>query len=254
MNHLKKLVNYCRELLISFPEAELVRTYANSRVSKDSQEKFCFGYFPTKEQLDILISEIGYEELSKLGLIFDKVIQDGLLQKTIRYSTMQDHNFVLPYRDVYGNVIAIVGRSILTDEERKAKGISKYKNTSFDKKHHLFGLYEAKDSIIKNNLVYIVEGQIDVISAHDKGLDNVIALGSSNMTFDQFALLMRYTNNLVLLLDNDDAGNAGSEKIITNFSNNANIIYGELPKGYKDIDELIKDVGLEGFSYKLKDR
>lgn len=253
MNTLNKLVNYCKELLYNFPQAEAVRDYAKSRLSQNVLDKFSFGYYPSQENLHLLESEIGFEELSKLGIIYENIYQDGLMQKKTTYSTMQNHNLVMPYKDTYGEVIAIVGRSILTDEDRKIHKIPKYMNTSFNKRDSLFGLNLAKESIIKENSVFVVEGQMDFITAYDKGLYNVVALGSSNMTFEQFALLTRYTDNIILLLDNDDAGNAGSDKIIKNFGKYANIKKGELPAGYKDLDLLLKDVGIEGFNYKIKE-
>lgn len=251
MSQLNKLTKYCKELLLNLPQAENVRIYADKRFSKNIQDKFDFGYFPSQEYLDVLSAEISFEELSKLELVFDKIYYNGITQKNVRYSTMQNHNLIMPYRNCYGDIIGIVGRSTLSDKERDIKNISKYKNTSFDKGLNLFGLNEAKESIIKNDIVYIVEGQPDFLKAYDKGLFNVVALGSSSMTFDQLALLVRYTDNIVLLLDNDNAGIAGSEKIIKQFGKLANIKIGKIPNGYKDLDEYLNDFGIEDFHSKI---
>lgn len=252
MNYFDDVVNCCRDLLINFPEAKSISNYANKRLSKEGQDKFKFGYFPSNRNLKTLEAVVGEEKLSKLDLIFDKIVQDGISNRKIRCSSMENHNLIMPYRDVYGEIIAIVGRTILNDDQRKEENIPKYKNTSFQKGNHLFGLYESKEEIIKNNLAFVVEGQFDCITAHDKGLLNVVALGSSNMTFEQFSLLSRYTNNIILLLDNDEAGKIGADKIIKLYSKYSNIKKALLPGGYKDIDEYLSDNSIESLGFILK--
>jgi DNA primase catalytic core len=252
MSTLNDIVSCCRELLLNFPEAKEVAEYADQRLSKEGQAKFSFGYFPDNVNLSVLETLVGEDKLSKSDLIYDRILSDGVSNRRIRHSSLENHNLIMPYRDVYGNVIALVGRTVLGDEERQTLNIPKYKNTSFDKGSHLFGLYEAKESIIRNNTVYVVEGQFDCITAHDKGMTNVVALGSSNMTFEQFALLTRYTNNLFILLDNDLAGRQGTERILKFYSKYANIHRSILPKGYKDIDEFLATNDVESLIYTLK--
>lgn len=247
MSNFDDVISCCRDLLINFPEAKEISSYADGRLSKAGQEKFSFGYFPTNKNLQTLISVVGEDKLGELELIYPK-----LSEHRERHSSMENHNLIMPYRDVYGNIIAIVGRTILDDDQRKSIDIPKYKNTAFKKGNHLFGLYESKDSIISNNLIFVVEGQFDCISAHDKGLTNIVALGSSSMTFDQFALILRYTNNIVLLLDNDEAGRLGTERILKLYSKHANIKRAGLPKGYKDICEYLSDNSIEDLNLVLR--
>ena len=239
----------CREILKTFPAASKAREYVDNRISKEAQEKFSFGFFPPTNQLKILFSFIKENDLFDLNLLYDKIIKDDYVRNIVRFSSFENHNLILPYKDVYGNTIALVGRTLLTEEERTDLNIPKYKNTSFKKGHHLFGLFEAKSEIIKSDKVFIVEGQFDCISAHDKGMKNVVALGSSNMTFDQVALLSRYTNNFILLLDNDVAGNAGAGKILHNYSNIVNIKKGKIPDGYKDICELLESKEVDDLKF-----
>lgn len=252
MTCFNEIVNCCKDLLVNFADAKEVASYTDKRLSKAGQEKFGFGYFPSNKNLHLLSTVVGEDKLGEMELIYDKIIQDGVSSRKMRHATLENHNLIIPYKDVYGNVIALVGRTILGEEQRKYLNIPKYKNTSFDKGKHLFGLYEAKYSIIKNNLVYVVEGQFDCITAQDKGLQNVIALGSSNMTFEQFALLSRYTNNIVLLLDNDDAGNTGAERILKLYSKYANMRKASLPRSYKDVDEYLTENTVESLIYTLK--
>lgn len=252
MNYFDDVVNCCRDLLINFPDAKAVAAYADKRLSKAGQEKFSFGYFPSHRNLETIIATVGLDKLSRLELIYDKFSQDGVANRMIKHSSLENHNLVMPYKDVYGNIIAIVGRTLLSDEDRAKVNIPKYKNTVFKKGSHLFGLYEGKESIIKNNLAFVVEGQFDCITAHDKGLTNVVAIGSSNMTFEQFTLLLRYTNNIILLLDNDEAGKIGSERVMRLYSKYANIKQAKLPKGYKDIDEYLSENPIDSLGFVLK--
>src|SRR5208282_2909323 len=155
MNIYDNIISTCRELLLTFSEAKTVVEYANNRLSPDAQEKFSIGYFPDNKNLIALSSIIGDENLSRIGIIYDKVFQDGISTRKTRHATLENHNLVLPYRDVYGHIVAIVGRTILGEEERD--NIAKYKNTSFDKGNHIFGLFEAKKAIMHKNVAIVVE-------------------------------------------------------------------------------------------------
>ena len=100
--------------------------------------------------------------------------------------------------------------------------------------------------------MYIVEGQFDVIKSYEAGLNNVVALGNSNMSYNQFCLITRYTDNIFLLLDNDEAGEKGRKRIIDCFSKFANIRNFFLPDPYKDIDEFFSNNSLNDLSFILK--
>lgn len=252
MNYYNDIVYCCRDLLQNFPDAKNVLNYVNKRLSPAAQEKFLFGYFPDSKNLPMLESTVSNEALASTNIIYDQNSRDDISDRVLKVSPFENHNLIMPYKNVYGNIIALVGRSILDDDTRRELNISKYKNTSFDKSKHLFGLYEAKRSIINKNIAYIVEGQFDCITAQDKGLSNVVALGSSNMSFEQFALLSRYTNNLICLLDNDDAGQLGTQRIIKMYSKYSNIKSASIPKEYKDIDEYLKENSVDSLTYTLK--
>ncbi len=249
---LSEIVNSCRFLLQNYYGATECRDYLNSRLTPDSQDKFEFGYFPNIQNIEVLTSLIDENKLKENKLLFSKEIEDAWCSRTINFSYLEDYPLIMPFKDAYGNVVALVGRSLLSDAERKAKKIPKYKNTKFTKGNFLFGLYENKDSILENNGVYIVEGQFDVIKANEKGLKNVVALGNSNMTYYQFSLIMRYTNNIFLLLDNDEAGEKGRKRIINKFGSLANIHNFYLPEPYKDIDEFFSHHDYEDLSFTVK--
>lgn len=242
---LAKITKICQELLRDFPHAAPVREYLDSRLSREVQNEFQMGYFPSSDNFPLLVDVIGEKKLVKSKLFYYKFI-DGEL---ILSSVLENHSMVMPYKDAYGNVIALVGRTVLPEDEFKTLGISKYKNTSFKKKNHLFGLDKAKPAILKENCVYVVEGQFDCIRAMSNGIENCVCLGSGNMAFDQFATLMRYTDNIVMLLDNDKAGMEGMDKAISRFGSKANIIKATVPEGYKDLDQFILEAPNESIEF-----
>ena len=230
------VISCCQELLASFPPASKVKEYINNRLSKEAQEKFQFGYFPTNEHLHILEEAVGEVSLgrTKTNLIYDK-IQDN---RKLRCGVLAEHNLIMPYKDVYGTIVGVVGRTIQSDDERRVSELAKYKNTSFDKGASLFGLYLSKKEILEKGFVYIVEGQLDLIAAMENGIKNIVSLGSSNMTIEQVAILLRYCDKMVLLLDNDEAGEVGAERIKNKFEKYIDIRIGRLPEGYKDFGEM----------------
>lgn len=253
---LDKIVKSCRFLLENFPEAQNTKEYIDSRLGKESQENFEFGYFPRTSDLKVLTDMVGKEVLLKTNLLYYKEIEDSLCPRTVPVSYFEDYPLIMPFRDSYGQVVAIVGRTLLSDTEMKAKKISKYKNTKrtkiFEKGHLVFGLYENKQSILDQNSVYIVEGQFDVIKAVEKGFKNIVALGTSNMSPYQFSIISRYTDNMFLLLDNDEAGEKGRKLALNRFGKFANIQNFYLPESYKDIDEYLTKNGNESVSFVVK--
>lgn len=236
---LKLITESCQYLLKNFPPAEDCKDYLNSRLSVNSQNLFQFGYFPPIKYIDSLINLVGNDTLLNMKLFYSKCIEDSMCQRSVYYNYFENHPLILPFKNVYGDIVAIVGRSLLSDVSRKQFNIAKYKNTVFPKGDHLFGLFENKYNISNQDFVYVVEGQIDVIKSMEIGLNNIVALGGSTMTYKQLSLILRYTNNIFLLLDNDDAGYKGRKNIIDKFGNYANIHNFYIPDHYNDIDKYI---------------
>lgn len=250
---LDNIVDSCRYLLDNFPEAQECKEYLDTRVSASSQETFQFGYFPNVNNLQVLMDMVGEQTLRQEELLYTKIIEDSLCARSINFCYFEDYPLIMPFRDAYGRVAGIVGRSLLSDEERNLKKISKYKNTKdFKKGQLLFGLYENKQHIIEENCVYVVEGQFDVIKAVEKGIKNIVALGTSNMTAYQFSVISRYTDNVFLLLDNDEAGEKGRKLAISKFGKFANIQNFFLPESYKDIDEYLTKSTDESVSFIIR--
>lgn len=239
----EQIVASCRYLLNNYHGAEQHKSYLDSRLNEKSQEMFQFGYFPGPTELPVLMDLVDESILKKAELYNSWEIEDSLFPRKGIFLYFEDHPLIMTFRNTYGEIGALVGRTLLNDEERAIKKIAKYKNTKnnglFKKGHSLFGLFENKQNIIDKDFVYVVEGQMDVIKAMEIGIDNIVALGTSYMTSYQFSVINRYTNNIILLLDNDPAGEKGRKKIIDKFGNFANIKNQYVPEQYKDIDECI---------------
>ncbi len=227
----------------NYPDARESKSYLDSRLNESSQEIFRFGFFPGVQNISVLTDLVGEELLRKEKLLFTREIEDSLFPRKVLSSYFEEYPLIMPFRNPYGQVVGLVGRTLLNDEDRTKRKISKYKNSLesplFKKGNLLFGLYENKQHILDRGCVYIVEGQFDVIKASEIGFRNVVALGSSNMSSYQFSVISRYSNNIFLLLDNDEAGQKGRKRIVNKFGQFANIRNFYLPDDYKDIDECI---------------
>lgn len=236
----EKIIESCRFLLENYPEAQEIKSYLDSRLDKKSQDLFQFGYFPNSNNIQVLTDLVGEEVLLKDGLLYHRQIEDSLFPRRIKVCYFEQHPLIMPFKDPYGKVTGIVARTLIPEDERKAQKIVKYKNSKdFKKSFQLFGLYENKQYITDRNCVYIVEGQFDAIKAMEVGFRNIVAIGNNNMSAYQFSLISRYTNNIFLLLDNDQAGEEGRQNALKKFGQLANIRNFYIPDSYKDVDEYI---------------
>jgi DNA primase catalytic core len=235
-----KIIESCRFLLENYPEAQEAKSYLDVRLNYASQDKFQFGYFPDNNNIQVLADLVGEETLLKEEFLYYKYMEDSLFPRRLNICYFEQHPLIMPFRDPYGEIVGIVARTLLPEDERKAKKIVKYKNTKdFKKGYRVFGLYENKQHIIDQNSVYVVEGQFDAIKAMEIGFRNIVAIGNNNMTSYQFSVISRYTNNIFLLLDNDEAGQKGRKRTLDKFGHLANIRDFYISEDYKDVDEYI---------------
>lgn len=177
--------------------------YFRSRGFRDDIiEKFHLGFAPQKR--DAMATEArqkGYKDeyLVKSGLCVQR--DDGSLYD--RFA----NRVIFPWYGVGGKVTAFGGRLL----DSRTKGVAqKYVNSPdsvvYHKDHELYGLYQAKKAISKEDCVYMVEGYTDVISMHQCGIENVVANSGTALSVNQIRLLHRFTSNVVLLYDGDEAG------------------------------------------------
>jgi DNA primase len=162
------------------------------------------------------------------------------------HSPFKLYPIVIPVRNVSGKSIAIGCRTLVSEEKRKQLGIPKYRNSIYKKTSHLFGLDMSVSDIRKANKVFVVEGYFDAITAHQAGIKNVVATCGTIFSERQLIILSRYTENICLLFDNDDAGRRSAKKVIEKlryFDDSIKLTCSYTPDGYKDLDEYIKNGG-----------
>ena len=196
-------MNYFKNVLNNDPDGVAVgRQYFRSRgIRDDIVEKFNLGFSLTKrDALAVAAKKAGYQEeyLIKTGLCIkgEKGIYD-------RYAG----RVIFPWFNVSGKVVAFGGRLL----DARTKGVQqKYVNSPdseiYHKERELYGLYQGKKAIAKEDCVYMVEGYTDVIAMHQCGLENVVANSGTALSKHQIKLLRRFTPNIILLYDGDEAG------------------------------------------------
>ena len=196
-------MNHFHDLLKNDPDGIAIgKQYFRSRgIRDDIIEKFNLGYaLPKRDALALAAKKAGYKDefLVKTGLCIenDKGIFD-------RYAG----RVIFPWLNVSGKVVAFGGRLL----DSRTKGVQqKYVNSPdseiYHKERELYGLYQAKKMIAKEDRVYMVEGYTDVIAMHQCGIENVVANSGTALSLHQIKLLRRFTQNITLLYDGDEAG------------------------------------------------
>lgn len=231
------IIDVCSHFLRTHPDAENCRNYINQRIPISCQAQYGFGYFPSTHNLDVLIELVGRESLEKFNIIYPKYMATG----SVITGHFSKHQLIMPFKNVHGDIISILGRSLLPDSQQKEQKIQKYKySIKADKDLYVYGLDLAKNSILKKDFVICVEGQFDSIACKNVGIDNVVALGWATLSRYQAYQLSKYTKNIVLMFDNDEAGKKGVAKARQKYNNILNIESLYPPSGYKDIDEFFK--------------
>ena len=178
------------------------KQYFRSRgIRDDIIEKFQLGYSPQKrDALYTAAIAKGYKKefLVKTGLCLEN--ERGGYD---RYSGRA----IFPWLNVSGKVVAFGGRVL----DSRTKGVAqKYVNSPdsdiYHKERELYGIFQAKKAIVKEDRVFMVEGYTDVIAMHQAGIENVVANSGTALSVYQIKMLRRFTNNITLLYDGDEAG------------------------------------------------
>ena len=166
----------------------------------DIIHKFALGY--SLEQRDALAIEAkkrGYKEeyLLKTGLCLEG--QNGYISDRFR------GRVIFPVFSLSGKVLAFGGR-VLKKSDKLAKYVNSPESEVYHKSNVLYGIYQAKQSIVKNDNCFLVEGYTDVLSMHQAGVENVVASSGTSLTPGQIRLIHRFTNNITVIYDGDAAG------------------------------------------------
>lgn len=112
---------------------------------------------------------------------------------------------MFPIYSISGRVLGFSGR-VLSSEKQAAKYVNSPDSDIYNKSRILYGLYQARTAISKANKCYLVEGNVDVISMHQSGVENTVASCGTSLTTEQIRLIKRYTSNVTVLYDGDSAG------------------------------------------------
>jgi len=163
-------------------------------------DKFGLGYSPGKwDALTEHCLSNGYklEYLVKTGLTIEK-------DDKKRYDRFRAR-VIFPIYNLSGRVVGFGGR-ILTKEENKPKYVNSPESEIYNKSNVLYGLNLSKSEIIRQDKCYLVEGYTDVISMYKAGFENVVASSGTALTTDQIRLIKRFTKNITILYDGDQAG------------------------------------------------
>lgn len=166
----------------------------------DIIKKFQIGYNPqAKDSLTkhLLTQQFNKDLLPKTGL--SVLRQDGELQDNYR------GRIIFPIHNNSGKIIGF-GARIIGKNDKAPKYINTPENEIYVKSKILYGLYQARQIVDKNDECLLVEGYTDVVSLHQAGIENVVASGGTSLTIDQLRLIKKYTNNLTIIYDGDGAG------------------------------------------------
>lgn len=178
------------------PQAKMGQEYVKKRqLSNETLKAFKIGYSGKFDEL--------YKELKKQGFEEREILESGLVNKNDRgqYIDRYRNRLMFPICDARGRVIAFGGRVL---DDSKPKYINSPENVVYSKGRHLFGLNVAKKGDTKKLL--IVEGYMDVISLHQRGITNVVAPLGTALTEQQGWLLRKNAEQIILSFDSDEAG------------------------------------------------
>lgn len=183
--------------------------YFRSRGFRDDIiKRFQLGFSPMQKDA------LAREALAK-GFREEYLVKTGLCIKQ-EHGGLKDRfwgRVIFPIHTVSGKVVGFGGRVL----DQATKGVNmKYQNSPessiYSKKKELYGLFQAKQAIVKNDLCFLVEGYTDVISMHQMGVEHVVSSSGTALTQQQIQMIHRFTENITVLYDGDAAGIKASER------------------------------------------
>ena len=200
---------YYHFLLTKHKSGEEARAYLKTRgIGSEAISQFYLGYAPAqwRSVSDFLITKKKYapEDLEATGLVIRK---DNNFYDRFRGRVM------FPLRDHKGVVVGFSGRTLLKDE-KEAKYINSPETMLYSKSRMLYGLWENREAIRKASSIVLVEGELDVIPSWQAGVKNVAAIKGSAFTSEQAQLMARMTQNVVMSLDADSAGQEAIKRAV----------------------------------------
>ena len=207
--------------------------------------------------------EIGYS-FNKWDAFTTKAVSDGYkheylvktglsIQKEERYFDRFSGRVMFPIHSLSGQVLGFGGRILKTDP-KTAKYLNSPESEIYHKSKIVYGIYQARKAIMVEDKCYLVEGYTDVLSMHEAGVENVTASSGTSLTQEQVRLIKRFTQNITILYDGDDAGIKASLRgldLVLEEGMNVKIV---LLPDKEDPDSYSKKVSNEEFNRYLKEK
>lgn len=212
-----------------------IQDYYHRRGFTDETIKnFKLGYAPKNRSalLQYVLSQAKFNQ--------KQLIDSGLFVE--KYGKLTDKFFdraIFPITNQKGEVIGFTGRVINKDDQRP-KYLNSPETAAFKKAYNVYGIYHARQEIRKKDLCIICEGSTDVMSTHQAGFANIVAPLGTALTDGQVALIKKYTNNILVIFDNDEAGQKAVERAFFLTTKVGINCYANNTGEYKDLDELIQ--------------
>ena len=227
----KLVATYYHETLYK-PQAKPAQEYVKKRkLDNKALKEFCIGYAENANVLYKLLKEKGFTEEEILA-------SDLVIKKGNNYVDRFKNRLIFPIQDIRNRFIAFGGRVL---DNSLPKYINSPENIVYSKARNLYGLNVAKNS--KTRKLIIVEGYMDTVSLHQRGIDNVVASCGTALTEAQGRLLRKYAEKVIISYDSDTAGQAATFRgleILNNLGCDIRILQME---GAKDPDEYVIKYG-----------
>ena len=221
---------YFQQVLVKSPTA-LNYVVKKRGLSRNTIEEFVIGFAPDGRSTLV-------DVLRKRNFT-DKELKDAGLVNQYGGDLFRGR-MVVALSDPSGGVVGFTGR-IIVDDPKAPKYLNTPQTLLFDKSRHVFGLFQAKESIRQQNCAVIVEGNLDVVSSHQAGVKNVVATAGTAMTEYNLRALSRLAERIKLAFDGDKAGLAATERAIEIAQRvGVEVEVVTLPGSAKDPDELIQ--------------
>ena len=227
----KLVATYYHETLYK-PQAKPAQEYVKKRkLDNKALKEFCIGYAENANVLNKLLKEKGFTEEEILA-------SDLVIKKGNSYVDRFKNRLIFPIQDIRNRFIAFGGRVL---DNSLPKYINSPENIVYSKARNLYGLNVAKNT--KTRKLIIVEGYMDTVSLHQRGIDNVVASCGTALTEAQGRLLRKYAEKVIISYDSDSAGQAATLRgleILNNLGCDIRILQME---GAKDPDEYVIKYG-----------
>ncbi len=215
--------------------------FLNRNFSKETIKEFDLGYAP--DSWNSLMNRLQKKEIDEKTML-----DAGLIIKKDSGSTYDRfrNRAMFTIRDHLGKIVGFGARTLEKNPET-AKYINSPQSLVYDKSKILYGLFQGKDEIRKQEYAILTEGYADVLALSQAGFKNVVASSGTSLTKDQLETLYRYCKSICIIYDSDDAGQKAAEKALgIAVSQGFEVFVVKLPEG-EDPDSLVNDIGTKGF-------